>query len=122
MIRALALLAGLALAPLIARGHNPDTSYARVAIGEREVVFRFTYDLFTLQKIASLDADHDGRISRAELRAGLPAIHAFFRRHIAVDIDDEAADFGEPVDFVWPPDAGDAISYMAVTSLARLPG
>ena len=110
MIRVLALLAGLALTPLAARAHNPDTSYARVTIGEHEVAFRFTYDLFTLQKIAALDADGDRRISRAELSRGLPAIHAFFRRHIAVDIDDEDADFGEPVDFVWPPDAGDAIA------------
>ena len=109
MIRLVALLAGLVLAPLVARAHNPDTSYARVAIGEREIAFRFTYDLFTLQKIAALDADRDGRITRTELQRGLPAIHAFLRRHIAIDLNDESADFGEPVDFVWPPDVGDAI-------------
>ncbi len=105
-----ALLAVLVLlAPLAALAHNPDTSYARVTLGEREVAFRFTYDLFALQKIAALDADGDHRISRAELQRGLPAIHAFLRRHIAVDLNDESADFGEPVDVVWPPDAGDAI-------------
>ena len=100
----------LLLAPLVARAHNPDTSYARVVISEREVAFRFTYDLFTLQKIAALDADRDGRISRAELTRGLPAIHAFLKKHIAVDIDDEAADFGAPTGFVWPPGAGDTIT------------
>jgi hypothetical protein len=105
----LALFAGV-LAPLAARAHNPDTSYARVTIREREVAFRFTYDLFTLQKIAPLDADRDGRTTRAELQRGLPAIHAFLRRHIAVDIDGTAADLGAPAGYVWPPDSGDAIA------------
>jgi hydrogenase/urease accessory protein HupE len=100
----------LLLAPLGAFAHNPDTSYARVGIGESEITFRFTYDLFTLQKVAALDADRDGRISRTELQRELPAIHAFLQRHIAVDLNDAAADFGAPVNFVWPPDAGDAIA------------
>jgi hypothetical protein len=110
LLRVVALLAGLVLAPLVTRAHNPDTSYARVVIGEREIAFRFTYDLFTLQKVTALDADRDARISRAELQRGLPAIHAFLRRHIAVGLDDKVADIGQPVDFVWPPDAGDTIA------------
>ena len=109
-LRPFALGAACLLAPLVARAHNPDTSYARVTLGEHEVTFRFTYDLFTLEKIAALDTDHDGRTTRAELQRGLPAIYAFLRRHIAVDLNDEAADFGAPAGFVWPPDAGDAIA------------
>jgi hydrogenase/urease accessory protein HupE len=104
------VLLALLLAPFVAHAHNPDTSYARVTLGEHEVRFRFTYDLFTLQKVVALDTDHDGRTSRAELQHGLPAIQAFLRRHIAVDLNDEAADFGAPAGFVWPPDAGDAIA------------
>ena len=104
------LWAALLLAPLAARAHNPDTSYARVTLGEHEVHFRFTYDLFTLQKIVSLDVDRDGRTTRAELQRGLPEIHTFLRRHIAVDLDDTSADFGTPTGFVWPPDSGDAIA------------
>lgn len=103
-------LAGLLLAAVAARAHNPDTSYARIAIAERAVTFRFTYDLFTLQKLAALDTDHDGRTSRAELTQGLPAIHAFLRKHLAVEIDGAAADFGASTGFVWPPEAGDAIA------------
>lgn len=93
-----------------AHAHNPDTSYARVGIGDEELQFRFTYDLFTLQKITPLDADGDGRTSREELTRQLPALHAFLRRHIAVEIDDTAADFGTPAGFVWPPDAGNTIA------------
>jgi len=104
------LLAAGLLAPFVAHAHNPDTSYARVTVGEHEIAFRFTYDLFTLEKVAALDADHDGRISRAELSRGLPAIHAFLRRHIAVALNDELADFGAPTGLVWPPEAGDAIA------------
>ncbi len=105
-----AFLLVLLLAPLAALGHNPDTSYARVELGAREVRFRFTYDLFTLQRITPLDADHDGRISRAELQRGLPAIQAFLQKHIAIALNDEDADFGAPAGFVWPPDAGDTIA------------
>ncbi len=104
------LLAALLLAPFAARAHNPDTSYARVTIGEHAIAFRFTYDLFTLEKVAALDADRDGRISRAELSRGLPAIHAFLRRHIAVDLNNDPAGFGAPTGMVWPPEAGDAIA------------
>ncbi|MBI5769265.1 MAG: HupE/UreJ family protein [Verrucomicrobia bacterium] len=93
----------------MARAHNPDTSYARVEIAAPELRFRFTYDLFTLQKIAPLDTDRDGRISRAELQRGLPAIEAFLHRAIAVEIDGTDADFGTFTAFVWPPDAPDAI-------------
>ncbi len=92
------------------RAHNPDTSYARVGIGEREVAFRVTYDLFTLNRIAPLDTDGDRRIARGELQAALPALHAFFRRHLLVEIDGAAADLGTPAGFVWPPDQGHAIA------------
>jgi hypothetical protein len=106
-----------------ASAHNPDTSYARVVIGTNEVAFRFTYDVFTLLKITALDANDDRRVSRDELRRGLPAIHDFLRRHIAVEVNDEASGFGEPVNFIWPPDAGDAIpegDYHAAAGLIHL--
>lgn len=109
-LRPLALGAALLCASPFARAHNPDTSYARVTLGGHEARFRFTYDLFTLQKIVPLDTDRDGRTSRAEFQHGLPDIHAFLHRHIAVDLDDAAASFGTPTGFVWPPDAGDAIA------------
>lgn len=105
-----ALTACLLLSGRPARAHNPDTSYARIGIGAAELQFRFTYDLFTLQKVAALDADRDGRTSRDELTRQLPALHAFLRRHIAVEVDAAAADFGTPAGFVWPPDAGESIA------------
>jgi hydrogenase/urease accessory protein HupE len=108
------------LRPSEAFAHNPDTSYARVVIGTNEVTFRFTYDVFTLLKITTLDADSDRQVTRGELTTGLPAIHEFLRKHIAVDINDEEAGFGDALNFVWPPDSGDAIAeanYHAAASL-----
>ncbi|MFZ9745758.1 MAG: HupE/UreJ family protein [Opitutaceae bacterium] len=93
-----------------ARAHNPDTSYARIGIGAQRVTCRLTYDLFTLQRIALLDLDRDGRITRAELERGLPALHAFLRRHVVLGVDGGAADLGAAAGYVWPPEAGEAIA------------
>ena len=106
VLRAVVVAVGIIAA---AWAHNPDTSYARVEIGAQAVRFRFTYDLFTLHRCVAMDADHDGRTSRAELASALPAIHAFLRDHISVEIDDELAGFGTPTGFIWPPEAGDTI-------------
>jgi hypothetical protein len=106
VLLALALLAAVTAA----HAHNPDTSYAAVTITGEAVSFRLTYDLFTLQKVAPLDANRDGRITREELTQGLPAIQAFIRGHVAVAINDEDADLGEATGLVWPSEAGDAIA------------
>ena len=53
---------------LPASAHNPDTSYARIVIGTNEVAFRFTYDVFTLLKIAPLDANNDRQVTRRAAR------------------------------------------------------
>ncbi|HSH93750.1 MAG TPA: HupE/UreJ family protein, partial [Roseimicrobium sp.] len=91
-------------------------------IGPEELGFRFTSDLFTLLKIAPLDRNKDGKISRAELTNGLPAIQEFLRKHISVEIGDNDSGFGEFVNFVWPSDAGDTIAeqdYHAAASLVH---
>jgi len=102
--------------------HNPDTSYARIEIGERSIKSRLTYDIFTLLRITPLDDNADQQISRSELTAHLPQVEEFLREHIglAVDGDAEDDDLGEFSRFVWPPDTGDAIKeadYHAATGL-----
>lgn len=109
-LRPVLLALTLLAAATAARAHNPDTSYAAVTITGDAVSFRLTYDLFTLQKVAPLDTDRDGRITREELTQGLPAIEAFIRGHVAVAINEEDADLGEPTGLVWPPEAGPAIA------------
>jgi hypothetical protein len=90
--------------------HNPDTSYCRIQIGSRAVEFRFTYDLQTLQRITSLDANQDGAISRDELQAAAPAVQAFLRRHVYLDLNQREADFAEADPPTWPEDQPGAIS------------
>jgi hydrogenase/urease accessory protein HupE len=90
--------------------HNPDTSYCRVTIAPHEVEFKFTYDLLTLQRIVRMDANGDDRISRAELEAAAPAIRAFLREHIYIDLNQREAEFAEADPPTWPEDAGAGIA------------
>jgi hypothetical protein len=105
----LALLLLLVI-PCAARAHNPDTSYVRCQVADDGVDIRLTYDIFTLLKIADLDANHDGSLSREELRAGTAAIQSFLRAHVLVEIDGQPADLGEGRDAIWPKDAPDSIA------------
>jgi hypothetical protein len=98
------------LLPLAALAHNPDTSYARCVIAGDKIELRLTYDVFTLLKISDLDANHDQRITHAELRAAAPAIQRFLRERVILEVDGKRADLGEALDPVWPAEAGDAIA------------
>jgi len=111
-----AILKSLALTVILlllfsyrALAHNPETSYCRVSITPREVVFKFTYDLLTLQRMVRLDTDLDSRISRAELQAAAPAIETFLRKHIYLDLNQREAAFGQADPVLWPEDTGNSI-------------
>ena len=89
--------------------HNPDTSYCRITITSHEVEFKFTYDLAVLQRMAVIDTNHDEKISRTELEAAAPAIRAFLREHVYIDLNQREAGFAEADPPTWPEDAGAAI-------------
>jgi hypothetical protein len=89
--------------------HNPDTSYARVEITPHLVIFKFTYDVTTLQRITRLDTDNDGKVSRSEFEAGAPAIRRFIRSHVFLDLNQREAEFGEMEPPVWPADVANGI-------------
>ena len=110
MRRLICFFLALVLSGAAAFAHNPDTSYARCIVADDHVEMRFTYDVFTLLKIVDLDTNHDGRLSREELRAGTPAIQRFLRAHVLLQIDGQQADLGEGLDAVWPKGAPDAIA------------
>ena len=105
-----ALLLGLSLAlasPALA--HNPDTSYARVAIASSEVEFKFSYDLAVLLRIVPIDTNGDQQVSHAEFDAATPIIQDFLRHHILIGLNQREAGFAETLPPVWPEDAGGAI-------------
>lgn len=110
MRRLICFFFALVLSGTAAFAHNPDTSYARCLVTDDHVEMRLTYDVFTLLKIVDLDSNHDGRLSREELRAGTPAIQRFLREHVLLQIDKQKADLGEGLDAVWPKGAPDAIA------------
>jgi len=82
--------------------HNPDTSYARVKVTGQGLEFRFTYDLFTLLRVAPLDANGDKKISRTELLAQAEAIHQFLQQYIAFEVNAQPTDLGEAAEPGWP--------------------
>ena len=98
------------LAALAARAHTPDTSYCRIAIGREEVKWTFTFDFATLARMTALDANRDDRVTRGEVVAAAPAIDAFLRRNIFIELNERPAVFGPLQHPTWPPDAGDAIT------------
>jgi hypothetical protein len=100
----------LLLSTFVACAHSPDTSYCRIAIGAKEVEFKFSYDLATLQRITRLDTNGDHKVSRAELTAAAPAIHNFLREHVFLDLNQREAEFAETEPPSWPEVAGDCIA------------
>jgi hypothetical protein len=98
------------LLPVAAFAHNLDTSYARCVVADDHVETKLTFDITTLLKITDADADHDQRLTRAELRAAAPAIQHFLREHVILEIDGHRAELGDALDPVWPREAGDAIA------------
>lgn len=99
----------VALATSLALAHNPDTSYARIAISHEAVEFKFSYDLLTLFRITPLDGNSDGAVTRAELEAAAPRIQQFLRERIYLEINGHEATFAEALPPTWPEDAGETI-------------
>jgi hypothetical protein len=115
-----AALALWLLSALPAFAHNPDTSYARIAIAEDRVALRLTYDLFTLAKIADVDADRDQRITRDELTHAAPEIERFLRSRVHLELDGKSSALGEAAAPEWPREAPDAIAAADWHSAAAL--
>ena len=103
-----------------AHAHNPDTSYARIVIARERLAVRLTLDLFTLEKITGVDADHDQSVTRAELAQAGPAIERFLREHVRLELDGKVAPLGESRPPEWPRDAGDALAAKDWHSAASL--
>jgi hypothetical protein len=120
MLPGLAAFALWLIGAVSAFAHNPDTSYARIAIAKDRVALRLTYDLFTLQKIAAVDADRDGQVTRAEVQHAAPEIERFLRSRVHFEIDGGSTTLGEAAPPEWPREAADAIAAADWHSAAAL--
>lgn len=104
-----------------ASAHQPDTSYARIAISREALDCKFTFDLYTLAVIIpGLDENLDRQISAKELAAHTAEVFAFLSEQIQLEVDGMTATFGEPQSVSFPTGVGEAIpekDYHAATSL-----
>jgi hydrogenase/urease accessory protein HupE len=115
LLRRVAVTVAL-FAALVSRAHTPDTSYCKVAIGPEEVAFTFTFDFATLGRMAPLDRDGDGRLTKVEFVAAMPGIESFLRRNIYVELNERDATFGLLSPMVW---TGDATTGIPVAEWAQ---
>ena len=89
--------------------HAPDTSYCRISITAGEVECKFSFDIATLQRITTLDANSDGILSRSELEVVYPKIINFLREHVYLDLNQREAEFADADALAWPADAVNGI-------------
>ena len=79
--------------------HQPDTSYARFKVARDALESSFTYDLFTLQRIApGLDANADRQVTSAELAVQVPIVVDYLRQHVQLEMDGQSAELGDAHD------------------------
>jgi hypothetical protein len=89
--------------------HAPDTSYCRISISAREIECKFSFDIATLERITTLDANNDGIVSRSELEVVCPKIINFLREHVYLDLNQREAEFADADALAWPADAVNGI-------------
>jgi HupE / UreJ protein. len=89
--------------------HTPDTSYCRIAITARELECKFSFDIATLQRITTLDANNDGILSQSELQTAYPKIISFLRQHVYLDLNQRESEFADADPLIWPNDVRNGI-------------
>jgi hypothetical protein len=84
--------------------HPADVTHLRVDVGKTELRYRFTLNLAAVDRLQPLDGDKDGKVTFAEIQAGMPSAQAFLLQATRVAVNDEDADLGafSRQDFLWP--------------------
>jgi hydrogenase/urease accessory protein HupE len=101
----LILLFGFCLCGLTALAHVSDTSLLRIHILPKALVLDLNVDLSTLQKIAPLDSNADGRVDRTELTQAAPGIEQYFRDNLRLFILDGPPELGKMSPPEWQGEA-----------------
>jgi hypothetical protein len=79
------LLAWLLTVAAPASAHKASDAYLQLDAGDSGTTLRVDLALRDLDLVLDLDADADGAITWGEVRAGWPAIDAYFARHVRVE-------------------------------------
>jgi hypothetical protein len=87
-----------------AQAHPSDISYLRVQVQPHQVEMRFTFNLLSLTRFASIDANQDQRIEKAELDAAALVLNEYFNEHIELHLNGKKTALGlaQPFEWVWP--------------------
>jgi len=87
-----------------ALAHPSDISYLRVKVQRQKVEIRFTFNLLSLTRFASIDANQDRRIEKAELDAAAKVLSDYLNKHIELNLNEKKTALGEaaPFECVWP--------------------
>jgi hypothetical protein len=87
-----------------AQAHPSDISYLRVQVQPHQVEMRFTFNLLSLTRFASIDANQDQRIEKAELDAAALVLNEYFNEHIELHLNEKKTALGlaQPFECVWP--------------------
>jgi hypothetical protein len=96
-----------------AQAHPSDISYLRVKVQRQKVELRFTFNLLSLTRFASMDANQDRRIEKAELDAAALVLNEYFNKHIELHLNEKQTALGraQPFECVWPvTDGSSAVS------------
>jgi hypothetical protein len=104
------ILAWLLALPWFVQAHAPDTSYLRAVVSKHALELRFTFDIATLHRIERLDADNDGKVTRAEAEKAAPEIAEFLRQSITLEVNGTKAELGALQSLGWPVDAGESVA------------
>jgi hypothetical protein len=75
--------------------HKANTSYTRIHITDDHIDFVFVFDIATLLKLHTLDANNDKLVSRDEVIQAGPDVHAFLADHVRVFLDGRESSVGE---------------------------
>lgn len=107
MARPLWMLAAIGATASLLQAHPDDVVLLRVGIERRALDLRFTLNLPCLSRLTPVDADHDGRVTPAELEAARPALTQALQRQVQLEIDDTPTNLGTvtQIDTLWPKDS-----------------
>jgi hypothetical protein len=81
----------------------------RAVVAKHALELRFTFDIATLHRIERLDADNDGKVTRAEAEKVAPEIAEFLRQSITLEVNGTKAELGALQPLGWPVDAGESV-------------
>lgn len=104
MARPLWIVVAIGAAASLLQAHPDDVVQLRVGIERRVLDLRFTLNLPCLSRLATVDADDDGRVTPAELEVARPSLTRALQRQVRLEINDRPAELGAitRVETLWP--------------------